>query len=104
MGPHTLARPRCVFLGVAFAATPVDEKTVSASLIVGGLVAFVKAIPIIDGWFRLAMAAWMNGQTNETLTNIADAAALAARAKTDEDRYAAAAKWQAALSQPRQTP
>lgn len=69
-----------------------------------GLVAFIKAVPIIDGWFQQMIAFWMNGQTNSTLSAISDASAFAARASTDADRYAASAKWQAALSRPRQLP
>jgi len=40
----------------------------------------------------------------QTLSAIADAAALAAHATTDEERYAAADAWQKALSRPRITP
>jgi hypothetical protein len=40
-------------------------------------------------------------QTRETLSEIADAAALSARAETSEDRYAALSKWRAALSNAR---
>lgn len=47
---------------------------------------------------------WAGKQKLETLSLIADAAALSARAKTDPDRYAAAAAWQKALSRPKVTP
>jgi hypothetical protein len=36
-----------------------------------------------------------------TISAIADAAAYAANAKSDEERYAAAEKWREALSRPR---
>ncbi len=66
------------------------------------------AIPQILGYvekFASAVTAWYcQRATNETLQAISDAAALAARATTDAERYAAAQAWQAALSTPRITP
>jgi hypothetical protein len=65
------------------------------------------AIPQIAGYINTlvqGIIAWyVNGQTNNTLAAIADAAAFAAQAKTAEDRYAAAAKWKSALSSARYT-
>lgn len=63
------------------------------------------AIPKIGTQVEAAVAqavAWYVGRQNtKTLGLIADAAAAAARAQTDDDRYAAAALWQSALSRPR---
>ena len=66
------------------------------------------AIPQILGYveaFAAAVTGWyVQRQKAETLSKIADAAALAARAQTDQDRYAAAQAWQVALARPRITP
>lgn len=52
--------------------------------------------------FASAVTLWyVQRQKAETLSQISDAASLAARAQTDEDRYAAAKAWQDALSRPR---
>jgi hypothetical protein len=52
--------------------------------------------------FVSAVVAWyVQKQTNETLAAIADAAAFAARAQTDADRYQAAQKWRDVLSRSR---
>ena len=63
------------------------------------------AIPAICGYvekFASAVTLWLvQRQNNATLQKIADAAALGARAQTDEDRYAVAQAWRDALSQPR---
>lgn len=74
---------------------------------VGAILSALAAIPAILGYvetFAGAVVLWyvQRAQT-ETLSAISDAAALAARAKTDDDRYKAAAAWQAALSKPRVT-
>ena len=44
---------------------------------------------------------WAARQTAETMAKVSDAAAMAARAKTQEDRHAALDKWRDALSRPR---
>ena len=55
--------------------------------------------------FASAVTLWYcQRATNATLQAIANAAALAAHAQTDADRYAAAQAWQTALSKPRVTP
>lgn len=63
------------------------------------------AIPAILGYvekFCSQVILWyVQRQNNTTLAKIADAAALAARATTDEERYAAAQAWQTALTRPR---
>jgi hypothetical protein len=65
------------------------------------------AIPQILGYveaFAAQVTLWMvQRQTNETLSLIADAAAQAARATTDAERYASAQAWQAALTRSRTT-
>lgn len=74
------------------------------SMLFSAIVGAIKAVPIIDGWFQQLIAAWMNGQTDETLGQIADAAAFAARADSDELRYQASEKWRKALSRSRVLP
>ena len=63
------------------------------------------AIPKIAGYvesFAAAVTSWYcQRQTAATLSQIADAAALAAGASTDADRFKAAQAWQTALSRPR---
>lgn len=63
------------------------------------------AIPQIAGYVESAVQAivlwYVQRANNETLSAIADASALAAKANTDEERYAAAQAWQAALTKPR---
>lgn len=65
------------------------------------------AIPQICGYVESAVQAiivwYVQRQNNETLAAIADAAALGAKAQTDQDRYAVAQAWQTALSRPRVT-
>lgn len=54
--------------------------------------------------FASAVSIWyINRQQTETLAKIADAAALASRAKTQEERFEAAKQWQKVLSRPRVT-
>lgn len=53
-----------------------------------------KVLKIID-----EIVIWYIGRQNaETAAKIADAAALGARAKTQEERYAASERWRQALS------
>lgn len=63
------------------------------------------AIPKIAGYvedFAAAITSWyVQRQKSQTLSMIADAAALAARAQTDEERYKATDAWHAALTRPR---
>lgn len=73
----------------------------TAGAIIGGVIAFLKAIPVLDGWFQQLLVVYMTTQTQATKSKIADAAALDARAATDADRYAAGAAWQAALKRER---
>lgn len=72
---------------------------------IGSILSALAAIPQILGYvetFASAVTLWfVQRQNNQTLSAIADAAALAAKASTDADRYAAAQAWQQALSNPR---
>ena len=69
---------------------------------IGSILSALAAIPQILGYiesFASSVTLWyVQRQTAANLAAIADAAALAAKATTDADRYAAAAAWQAALS------
>jgi hypothetical protein len=76
----------------------------TVSSVFATIAAAIKAIPIIDSWFAQIVAAWMQNQTRITLSEITDAASLAARAETDEQRYIAAEKWRQALSKTRILP
>jgi hypothetical protein len=77
---------------------------VTVSSVFATIAAAIKAIPIVDSWFRQIVAAWMQSQTRATLSDITDAASFAARAETDEQRYIAAEKWRQALSRSRVLP
>ena len=63
------------------------------------------AIPAIAGYLNQVIqtiALWyVQKQQTDALSAIADAAAFAARAQSDDDRYAAAQKWRDALSRAR---
>lgn len=65
----------------------------------------IAAVPKILGYveaFAAGVTQWYaERQTNETLKQIADAAAFAARAKTQEERYEAVNRWKSALSRSR---
>lgn len=69
---------------------------------------FLVAIPQLVGVVESAVGAvtywYIARQRRETLAEIADAAAFAARAETDQERYEAAQKWRAVLSRPRIDP
>lgn len=69
--------------------------------ILNALVAIPKIAGYIEAFVSQLMTWWVQRQTNQTLADIADAAAIGARAKTDEDRMAAAQAWQKALSRSR---
>jgi hypothetical protein len=66
------------------------------------------AIPVILGYvkdFAAGVMLWYaRNSTKETLSEISNAAAWAARAETQEDRLAALDHWRSALSRPRITP
>lgn len=75
---------------------------------IGAILSALAALPQILGYveaFAAAVTLWYCQRAqNQTLMAISDAAALASRAKTQEDRYAAALAWKNALSRPRITP
>lgn len=74
---------------------------------IGTILDALIAIPKIAGFVQTtvtAIVAWyVEKQTAATLSAIADAAAFAARAQSDDDRYKAAELWAKALSRPRTT-
>ncbi len=76
----------------------------SIALLLNALVAIPQIASLVES-FASAVTLWFcqRAQT-QTLQAISDAAALAARAQSDEERYASAQAWQAALSRPRITP
>lgn len=74
-----------------------------AAEVISGIIAFFKAIPTLDRWLQQLIAAYVNGLEEKNLKAIADAAAFAARAKTQDERFAAAQMWQDALSRKRVT-
>lgn len=69
------------------------------------ILSFLAAIPKIGEMVNLAVAQvvlWYVGQAKaDTISAISDAAALASRASTDEERYQAAEAWRKALSRTR---
>jgi len=74
---------------------------------IAAILSALAAVPQILGYVESFASAvtlwWVSRQQSQTLQAISDAAALAARAKTEADRYAAADAWKAALSKPRVT-
>lgn len=60
------------------------------------------AIPVVQTLLNEALQAivgwWMDRQEKETLSKIIDAASLAAKAETPDERFKAAQAWRAALS------
>lgn len=70
-------------------------------LLLNALVAVPKLVGYVESAVSAVVAWYVGRQQASTLAAIADAAAFAARAKSDEDRYAAAQKWRDALSRPR---
>jgi len=73
--------------------------------IVSGILNVLITIPKIADMVSNIVTAivtwWVNRQNTNTMILIADAAALGARAQNDDERYASAALWQKALSQPK---
>ena len=65
------------------------------------LIAIPKIGEMVSAAVSFLVQWWSNRQTAETMAKVADAAAMAARAKTQEERYAAAEAWRGALSRPR---
>lgn len=69
------------------------------------ILSFLAAIPKIGEMVQLGVAQvvlWYVGQAKaDTVSAISDAAALAARATNDEERYQAAESWRKALTRTR---
>lgn len=69
---------------------------------IGAILSALAAIPKIMGYiesFASAVTLWyIQRQKAETLSALADAAAFAARAQTDDERYQAAQKWRDVLT------
>jgi len=58
-------------------------------------------VSTLDKWLTEIISWYLSKQTKDTLSEIADAAAFASKAKTKEERYEAAKKWQDAISRTR---
>lgn len=71
--------------------------------ILNAIAALPPLVGYLDKFCQAVVGWWVGRQQAAVLRDIADAAALGARAKTDEERYLAAEKWKAALSKPRTT-
>lgn len=71
-------------------------------LVLNALVAIPKIGDMVMSAVSAVVLWWANKQTSETLADIIDAANLASRAQTQEERFAAAAAWQKALSRPKE--
>lgn len=71
------------------------------ALILQAIIAIPKIGELINGWIGQIVAAWVGMQKDETRKGFLDAAALSARATTDEARYVAAQAWSDALKRPR---
>jgi hypothetical protein len=69
--------------------------------ILNALIAIPKIVGYVEQFASQVTLWWVQRQTTATLSQIADAAALAAHAQTDGDRYAASQAWEKALSNPR---
>lgn len=69
--------------------------------ILGALIALPKIGALINGWIAEITSWYVNMQNEGTKHAIADAAAMAARAETQDDRVAAAKAWRDALSRSR---
>lgn len=72
--------------------------------ILSALIAIPKIADLVMAAVSQVVLWYVGRQQAETLSMISDAAALAARASTDDERYAAALAWKNALSRPRITP
>jgi hypothetical protein len=69
--------------------------------ILNALIAIPQIATLVMNLVSSIVAWYMSHQTSDTLAAIADAAAFAAQANTDAQRYQAAAQWQKALSNTR---
>lgn len=69
--------------------------------LLNGLAAIPLIVGYVESFAQAVITWWVARQNTATLALVADAAALAARAQTTEDRLNADLAWQTALSQPR---
>ena len=69
--------------------------------LLNALIAVPKLASLVESLCAQITAWYVARQTNETLSLIADAAALSANSKTDQDRLNASKAWQIALSRDR---
>ena len=69
--------------------------------VLNALAAIPKICSFVESVASAVALWWVQRQTSNTLSEISDASAMAARATTDDQRYAAAAAFRAALSRPR---
>lgn len=69
--------------------------------ILSAIAAIPKIGAMVETFIAQIVGWWTQRQTNDTLAQIADACNVSINSKTDEDRYAAAAAWQKALSNAR---
>jgi hypothetical protein len=72
-------------------------------LILNALVAIPKIAGAVESAVSQVVLWYVARQQAQVLAAIADAAAMSARASTDQERYDAASRWKAALSLPRTT-
>ena len=69
--------------------------------ILEALIAIPKIAGIVQGMISQVVYWWILKQKTDVLAAIADAAAMTAMAESDEDRFQAAATWQAVLKKSR---
>jgi hypothetical protein len=69
--------------------------------ILQALIQIPSMVATVDKWVSEVLTWWLSRQKAQALASIADAAASAARAETQEERYASLEKWRVALSKPR---
>ena len=69
--------------------------------VISGIVALIKAIPIVNDWVVLLIAAYIDTAKASTKSDILDAASASASATSDAERLIALDKWQKALKNKR---
>ena len=69
--------------------------------VLNALAALPKLLGFVESFAGAVVQWWVSRQTNETLREISDAAALSARAKTPEEYYLATDAWARVLKRPR---
>ena len=69
--------------------------------ILDGLIKVPPWAGVVESVLNIAIGWYLSRQTKETLKGLSDAAALASRASTKEERYASIDAWLTAMSRPR---